>query len=173
MVDIAAISGLTSSLKATSDIAKAMLGIRDELLIREKAVELNAQVMTAQSSALAAQAAQAELVERVRQLEQKVVELEDWEREKCRYQLAEIATGVFAYATKPGMEDGEPPHRICARCYQDGRKSILQGISRTKNWTKLDLLVCHVCDAEIVLASHTISISSAAVQASGRSRTLW
>lgn len=150
-----------------------MLGIRDELLIREKAIELNAQVMTAQSAALAAQAAQAELVERVRELEKQVVDLEDWEREKGRYQLTEIATCVFAYATKPGMENGEPSHRICAGCYQDGRKSILQGIRRTKNWTRLEFLVCHACKAEIVSASHKISMDSASVHASGRSRTIW
>ena len=28
-----------------------------------------------------------------------------------------------------GMENGEPPHRICANCYQNGKKAILQTAS--------------------------------------------
>lgn len=150
MPDMTAISGLLSSLKASTDLTKSLLGIRDAQLVREKAVELTAEIMSAQASALAAHAAQSELADRVRDLEEQVVELEDWHREKERYQLTEVATGVFADATKPGMENGEPPHKICPNCYQQRRKSILQSYARPTRWQTNSFLRCDACKIEIV-----------------------
>lgn len=40
MVDVAAISGLIGSLKAASDIVRAMIGLRDAETFRSKAIEL-------------------------------------------------------------------------------------------------------------------------------------
>lgn len=156
MVDFSAIAGLSSSLKASSDIAKAMIGIRDGMLIREKAIELTSVIMSAQSGAMAAHAAQAELIERVRDLEKQIVELEDWEREKARYQLAEVAPGVFAYEAKPEMLAGEPSHRICAGCYQSRSKRILQSVSRSSGRGTTDYLRCDGCSAEIPIAFRPI-----------------
>ena len=43
-----------------------------------------------------------------------------------RFQVTNFGGGTFAYLLKDEAADGEPPHRVCATCYEDGRKSILQ-----------------------------------------------
>jgi hypothetical protein len=71
-------------------------------------------------------ATQSTLLDRVRQLEEEKAKLEAWESEKKRYELQDVDRGFFAYVLKPGMENDEPPHAICATCYQRRLKSILQ-----------------------------------------------
>ncbi|TXN23997.1 hypothetical protein [Methylobacterium sp. WL9] len=151
MVDISAISGLLSSLKASTDLTKAMLGLRDAQLVREKAVELTAEIMSAHQGALAAQSAQAALLSEVADLKQQIKKFEDWDREAQRYELMEIATGSFAYVLKPDMQAGETGHAICATCYQNRRKSILQAFARDHQWTLTNYLRCDTCKAEIVI----------------------
>lgn len=146
MVDVAAVAGAMSSLKATQDILKAMLGLRDAAKVREKVVELQGLILAAQSDAFEANVAQAALLERVRELEKQVADLEAWEAEKQRYELKEVAPGAFAYALKADEQRAEPTHWICAGCYEHRRKSILQrsGLDVTSV-----LFKCFACDAVI------------------------
>ena len=146
MTDIAMISGTITSLKAAFDISKAMLGIRDTSLIQGKVIELQAEILTAQSSAFSAQTDQFTLLERVRDLEKQLTELEAWSAEKQRYQLTELAPGAFAYVLKPEMAAGEPKHRLCANCYQHGRKSILQIFASPRN---TEIWKCYECQADV------------------------
>ena len=55
-----------------------------------------------------------------------MAQLEAWEAEKKRYRLTDYGGGTFAYELKPETAEGELSHRICAACYQQGHKSILQ-----------------------------------------------
>ena len=126
MVDIAAISGALGSIKAASDIANAMLKLHDAKAIQEKTIELNRVILSAQQDALSANAAQAELVTQVRQLEKEIADLKSWEADKSRYQLAEITPGIVALAIKESMRGSEPFHHICADCAANGKKYYLQ-----------------------------------------------
>ncbi|HTB03473.1 MAG TPA: hypothetical protein VK804_23635 [Bradyrhizobium sp.] len=146
MVDMAAISGLASSLKAVGEITKAMIGIRDGAMLQAKAIELNGIILSAQQSALDANIAQVDLTQRIRDLEAKITKLESWEAEKQRYELAEIGAGGFAHVVKSGMLNGEPIHCICSDCYQRGEKSILQ---MTRNTYGSVTLVCPRCKCNV------------------------
>jgi len=126
MVDLTMFSGTASALRAAGDIVKLMIASHDANVIREKARELQAQIITAQSNALAAQADQFALLERVRELEKQITDLEDWGADKQRYELKQVISGSIVYSLKPGMDVSEPPHWICATCYQSRKKSILQ-----------------------------------------------
>ena len=64
--------------------------------------------------------------ERVREAEAEVARLKAWEREKDRYRLVRWEYGAFAYILKDAEAGGEPPHALCATCYQRGIKSLLQ-----------------------------------------------
>jgi hypothetical protein len=75
-----------------------------------------------------AQSDQFALLERVHELEQQVTDLKAWEKEKQRYELKQLAPGAFCYALKADASGSEPPHRVCAACYQHGKKSILQKV---------------------------------------------
>jgi hypothetical protein len=126
MVDVSAIAGTISALKGISDLAQAMMGLRDAQLIQAKIIELNNQILAAQRSAFAAHEERAALVTRVGNLEKEVIRLKDWEAEKKRYKLTQLGPGVMTLAIQDGMRDGEPFHYICADCAADGKKRYLQ-----------------------------------------------
>lgn len=158
MVDMAMISGTMAALKSASEIAKTMIGIHDADVLRSKVAELQAQIVSAQSSALTAQADQFALRERVRELEKEAADLKAWEAEKQRYELKIVAAGATTYALKEDAGGSEPPHWICTACYQKGKKSIMQsagqaassglGFRKTK-WK------CSSCTAELLLPNFT------------------
>jgi hypothetical protein len=113
------IAGL-SIFKSMMDMAKGLKDVSDAAIRYSTAIEL-------QEKILAAQAQQTALIERISDLEKQVAGFEKWETEKQRYKLTDYGGGTFAYALKPEAAEGEPPHRICAACYQRGHKGILQG----------------------------------------------
>ena len=91
--------------------------------------EMNETILSAQSTAIAAQAAQMSQFQRIRSLEQEITNLRDWDVEKSRYKLVQISDSVAAYAyllRQEAAPDGEPLHYICTQCYQDKVKSIIQ-----------------------------------------------
>jgi seryl-tRNA synthetase len=146
MADMLAIAQGLNALKAMMDIGKAMVGLRDAAQILEKTVELNQKILSVQTALADAQAEQTTLVQTIGQLEEEIVRLKTWETEKKRYQLTEVAPRTFTYVLKPEMANGEPPHWICAACYQNGKISILQGKeSHTFGWYHS----CPSCSAEI------------------------
>jgi hypothetical protein len=130
MVDISAIAGLVSSLKAAGEITKAMVGLRDAAMIQGKVIELNGIILSAQSSALEANVSQFSLLEQVRGLERDIARLEAWDTEKERYELRQLKPAAFVYVLKKGEAGSEPSHAICPNCYQRGLKSILQSNGR-------------------------------------------
>lgn len=148
MMDVGSIAALASSLKTMGDIAKAMIDLRDAQAFQAKVIELNREIMSAQGSALAAQADHATMAERVHGLEVRIAELEAWDHEKERYQLTDHGGGTFTRALKPGKEEGEPFHRICAHCYEHRRKSILQSRGLFQGREKV---ICPSCETTVML----------------------
>ena len=104
---------------AMYDAAKALKEMNDANI-------RNTAVMELQEKILSAQREQAELIEMVGTLKARVAELEAWDADKKRYKLTDAGGGVMAYSLKEGMEDGDPPHYLCAACYNEGHKSNLQ-----------------------------------------------
>ena len=149
-MDMSAISGLLSSLNAAKDLAQAMIGLRDSKALEPKVLEFHAELLKANGSALAAQQQLFALLETVRELKEEVARLENWSAQKKRYELQQIPSfhKPFAYALKPEMQGSEPPHYICANCYERSKRSILQPESKgfaTK------LMVCHSCGSTLRL----------------------
>jgi hypothetical protein len=151
MVDMAMISGAMSALKAVGDSAKAMIAIHDAGVLRAKVVELNTQIATAQASALAALSDQFALLEHIHDLEKQVTEFEAWETEKQRYELKDLDSGPTAYVLKPEARGSETPHWLCAACYQQRKKSILQPfvITVVLPGRHGRIWVCPACSAKI------------------------
>lgn len=143
------IGAAIASLKTAGEIAHSFLKARDIATIQGKVIELQSVILSAQSSALSAQSEQSALLDAKRELEQKIADLEAWEREKTRYLLEEVVSGAFAYALKPDAAGAEPPHKICANCYQHRKKSILMEFQIPQG--KATGLRCHPCGAEIIL----------------------
>jgi hypothetical protein len=103
-----------SAIKTAFDIAKGLKDI-------DTAASRNAAVIELQEKILAAREAQTALLDRIGELEKEMARFETWEAEKKRYKLTDFGAGTFAYSLKPEEANGEPPHRICAACYQKNR----------------------------------------------------
>jgi hypothetical protein len=126
MIEMTTISAAISSLQGAANIAKGLMGLHDTVVIQGKVIELQSAILAAQSSALAAQSEQSSLIERIKELEKQITNLEAWKSEKERYSLVALSPGAHAYVLKKSAQKAEPIHTICANCYQHGHKSILQ-----------------------------------------------
>lgn len=152
MIDIGSAASLVSSLKTVGEIGRAMSDLRDAKVLQDKVIDLNREIIAAQTSAIATQVSFSELAQEVRELKSRIAELEAWEQEKLRYQLTDHGGGTFTYALKRGMENGEPFHRICAHCYQGRRKSLLQ--SHGVMMGGQEKVSCNGCDSSVMLGQY-------------------
>jgi hypothetical protein len=159
MTDALALSGMIQSLNALAQIGKALVGIHDANAIREKAVELNREIRSAQASALATQADQFTLLQRIGELEKQIAELEAWDAEKEKYMLYDLRKGLpsgedgaFAYRLKGQTGPSEPVHLLCAHCFQDRHKSILQHQMLFPGMC--DAYLCHRCGNILYKTGH-------------------
>ncbi|KQZ32159.1 hypothetical protein ASD50_13795 [Mesorhizobium sp. Root552] len=129
-----AMAGL-GTFKTMLDMAKGLKDINDAAVRNTAVIELTEKI-------IAAQAAQAALIARVGELEKELVRFENWETEKQRYQLEELPPGILVRSLKPGMENGEIPHKICANCYEKGIRSYLHNRGQSHGLTHWK---CHTC----------------------------
>lgn len=135
MVVTETIAGL-SAVKAAFDLAKSLKEINDAAVRNGVVIELQEKILSAQE-------AQTALIERISNLEKEVAGFEKWDTEKEKYELKEIYPSSFAYSIKEDTRGAEPPHLICANCYEQRRKSILQ--KHLSNYLK-----CANCDSVII-----------------------
>lgn len=126
MVGIAEIGGALSGLKAAMEIAKGLSATANAVAINEAKIGLQSAILEAQAGLLAAQETETANLRRIDQLEQDIVRLKDWSAERQNYNLVNIDRGAFAYMPKPGMENSQPAHWLCANCFEQGHKSLLQ-----------------------------------------------
>lgn len=146
-MDIGSITSASSSIKSAIDIAKALVQLKSIADVETVAIQLREKISTAQAAMIKAQSEQSAMVQRISDLEKEVSKLETWSTEKQRYQLTDLwNTGVVAYALKESMCNAEPPHYLCTKCYEDGRKSIL-GLQKNRKNLRM-MLVCHTCGSE-------------------------
>lgn len=150
---VVAISSAANSLQAAGNLVKSLIGLKVTAEVQAKIVALQTAIFDAQGDALAAQSEQFALAQRVRELEAEVTQAKGWEAEKERYQLQQFPTGALAYVLKPEAANGEPPHRICANCYQEAHKSILQITMRHAGGEAVE---CQRCKSQLTLADFVI-----------------
>lgn len=146
MIDVTAIQAAIGSLKTAADIAKAMKGLNDASAVQGEVIKLQSEILSAQTSAISAQSEQSSLLLQIRELQEEVVRIQAWETEKLRYFLTEVGNGTFVYALNE-EDSSEPPHKLCANCFNHREKSILQPEKRPVGRSKV--LLCHNCGAEI------------------------
>jgi hypothetical protein len=125
-IDIGSIAAVTTSLQTLTDMTKAFIGVRDAVITQDKVLQLQQAIMSAHSAALSAQTEQYTLLECVRELEKQISDIEAWDEEKVRYELKEVSSGAYAYVPRQDEASREPFHWLCATCFQDRAKSVLQ-----------------------------------------------
>jgi len=125
-MDVLSIQAALSSLKTAGDIAKGFMEMKQFAEVSGEVMKLNVAILAAQRSAIDANASHSEQVDAIRELEKEIVRLKDWNADKIRYKLVAVVDGAFAYAVQEAVCNSEPPHYVCASCYNAGQKSILQ-----------------------------------------------
>ena len=148
MPDFGAIAAALSSLKAAKDIAESMIGLRDTSAFQGKLIEFQSKLIDANNAAFAAQDERTSLLDRIRQLEKEVADFKAWEAEKQRYELVALAPNVTAFAVKETMRGTEPPHYLCANCFQKGKKSFLQ---QYVHGTRVHKYRCNECKEDLII----------------------
>jgi hypothetical protein len=108
---------------------------------------MQGEISTALASAITAQTDQLTMLKQVGDLEKEISNLKAWEDEKKRYKLERFDPGVLVYSLKPEDARGEPPHYLCATCYQNGMKSILQATTEIRYSRRVHL--CPQCKTEL------------------------
>ena len=141
---------LFQALQPATTILKELVGLKLSRNVSTKVAEMNTVILSAQSSALAAQAREVELTDRVRKLEEEVLRLKDWDVNKQDYELKGIEGTSFAYMRKESVKTSEPKHWLCQTCFSNSKESIFQrkegpAKGRGRYW------VCNSCGATILV----------------------
>jgi cell division protein FtsB len=109
-------------------LAKAALGLVSATGEAQRAtqlVEFQNAVIKANALILTEQQENATLLREKRDLEDQLKKAKDWDLQKGRYQLRPVRPGIVLYALKQSQSAAEPPHYLCARCYERSERSIL------------------------------------------------
>ena len=149
MVGMVEFAALSTALRNASDLTKILIGIKVDENVKAKVAELQAAIMSAQSRALDALAAQAAQQEEIRSLKAEAAEREEWLSQAKRYALKQFSGGALCYELKSEEAAGEPAHCICPKCFQERHRSILQMTSKTAGE---EMVECPRCKASFRLA---------------------
>ena len=150
---VSAVSGI----KAALDIAKGVSALKGEVEINQAIISIQRTLLDAQESALADKQIIGELRGRLTDIERAEQSRSDRQRDMARYRLTKSPMGAYFYELRPEMAEGEVTHRLCATCYQEGRKSILHTIAAHGGG---EMVMCQPCGKQILLADFQTSSSS-------------
>ena len=150
LTGLAAIGKFGSDMASASDTAK-----RQALL-----VEFQKGLIDAYGVATSLQVAQLSLAQRNRDLEEQIVNFEDWKTKATQYSLKAVGAhkNVFVYAYTPTVQTADPRHWICANCFENRKRSILHAVTSERAY-KCDL--CQSVLKPMVVGGGVSTIESA------------
>ena len=149
---ISSIPAGLAGIKSLIDIVGMIRRANNLAEVNEQANKFTAVITDIQSELVSQLMTNAALIAQKADLEKKLTDLENWEREKERYELAQPARGVFAYVEKSGVQPRQQAMFICARCYNQREASILQNTSRQHGRTSIHM--CPSCKTEYVFGDN-------------------
>jgi hypothetical protein len=132
--------GLAATFKGLVDSTTAIATLVGSSKGKAELTDLRDRLIAAQNGILEIQEQLAALITENDELKQQAVKRKAWETEKSNYQLEQIARGVYAYSRS--AQTSEPAHYLCCRCYDDGKKSILQ-FNHQSSSPSANCSVCH------------------------------
>ena len=138
---------MASELIAGLGLFKTMLDIAKGLKDMNETAARNTAVIELQEHILNAKEAQSTLLDEVSSLKKQMADMEKWDAEKQRYELKEVVAGQFAYTLKHEAAADEPAHKLCANCYNQNQKSILQ--TEIRNPGRHEVLFCQRCGTDL------------------------
>lgn len=140
------ISKSQAALIVIRDLVALILKTNTNPDVNQKGVEVGLAILTVQSAIMDIQVQNHELRQQNGELKQQLANMKNWNGEKERYSLTQIADGVFVYALKKEHAGDAPSHWLCANCFQKNQKAILQ---RAEQDYKGTYYSCPNCEKKI------------------------
>jgi hypothetical protein len=124
------IAAFATAVSHAINIAKAIIDTRDETKLASLKLEFVAALLELNTKQLSLAQRYQSVIDANESLKQQLETYERWEQESQRYQLHQLEPGILVYALKPEHAATQPPHWLCAACYNDRKKSVLQRESK-------------------------------------------
>jgi hypothetical protein len=147
MMEFPTLSGAIETIKTVAKGVKELADLQENIQTRQQAMELFNSIISVQHDVILLQSALASVQSTLDTLAAENKQLIAWGEEKKRYELCELSSGIFVYRNAQAHQrPGEPVHYLCANCYKDNVKSILQsngyiGVER--------VFCCHACSSSV------------------------
>ncbi len=122
------LAGLISAIRSAIDIVKESRYTHDDQRLMRAQTELLEELIGIHQTALSLQDQHAALVSENAELQKRLAESDKWDEVKSGYRLLEVQNGKFVYSLKSPQVSPEPIHWLCANCFEDRKKSILQAV---------------------------------------------
>jgi hypothetical protein len=124
------IAAFATAVNHVINIGRTIVGTRDELKLNDLKLEFSSALLELNEKQLGVARNLQSTLDANKALEEQLAAYEQWDQESQRYELFQPSRGVFVYNLKSEHANGQPGHWICAACFNDGKKSILQKVSR-------------------------------------------
>ncbi|RJF94841.1 hypothetical protein D3874_03230 [Oleomonas cavernae] len=144
---LSVVNGAVTAFKAGRETIKAIGGKLD----RENRLKIEAMIDDMTDRLREAQEAVLALTDRCRELEQENNRLVQFKIDAQNYELRQIAPNSFAYAVKPDVEHLQRDAHLCANCFDQSQKSILQ--LEKQGPFGMDTLKCPRCETRVMFDS--------------------
>lgn len=137
---IAASTAGAKFLKVSADAGKSFKDFintpePDVIAMKQALLELQEALFDAKN-------AQVSVQNQLLDLQQKLQKRDRFAAQAARYELTQTDMGGRVYTLKKDDNTGEPPHEICATCFEDAIKSILQPSNH-------NTLLCYRCNTKV------------------------
>jgi hypothetical protein len=146
-----------SSIKTAMDIVKGVSSLKSETEVNLALIEIQRTLLDAQASAFEDRQKIAELSEKLADTLRALDQKQDWASEQKRYKLTRSDLGAYTYDLKDEFSEGEVFHRICAKCYGEGMKSILHIKSKHSGG---EIVRCLRCNSDLILSHFVNTIAT-------------
>jgi hypothetical protein len=124
------IAAFATAVSHAINIAKAIVDTRDETKLTSLKLEFVAALLELNTKQLSLAQGYQSVMDDNKSLKKQLEAYERWEQESQRYQLHQLEPGILVYALKPEHASTQPAHWLCAACYDERKKSVLQRASK-------------------------------------------
>ena len=146
-----AVTMLVQLVPSIAKLATGLTSAADAAKRNAQLIEFQNSLIGLQSLIASVQQENATMARQKGDLEEELKRMKDWGAQSRRYKLAAPFAGCMVYALQKAMSEGEPPHYLCASCFQKGQPSILQGREgkpRKEGGRIHSSYFCQACGAE-------------------------
>lgn len=126
-MEVVSSAAIFAAIKSALGIAKDIKSLRTDQEVSDVRIALTDSILDLQERAAELHDALNAARDRIAELEQQIAEFDSWQEEKGRYTLKQLGRDAYAYVEAPPTDGGQAAEALlCAHCYGDRKRSILQ-----------------------------------------------